>query len=92
MAQKEKEKKEEHLRSLAQKAREERAGIKSGAALSSGAAGKNTYCIVWVTVLVCFFVLICCVFFFFFQIEMTKLKKEIYSGWSDIKIELVSGI
>ena len=30
MAQKEKEKKEEHLRKLAQKAREERAGIKTG--------------------------------------------------------------
>lgn len=35
MAQKEKEKKEEHLRSLAQKAREERAGIKSGTAPSN---------------------------------------------------------
>lgn len=42
MAQKEKEKKEEHLRSLAQKAREERAGIKSGAA-PSGAGGKNLF-------------------------------------------------
>lgn len=33
LAQKEKEKKEDHLRQLAQKAREERAGIKSAAAL-----------------------------------------------------------
>jgi SNW domain-containing protein 1 len=37
IAQKEKEKKEDHLRQLAQKAREERAGIKSGAISSSGA-------------------------------------------------------
>lgn len=41
MAQKEKEKKEEHLRSLAQKAREERAGIKSGAAPSGGGGDRN---------------------------------------------------
>lgn len=33
LAQKEKEKKEDHLRQLAQKAREERAGLKSAAAL-----------------------------------------------------------
>lgn len=33
LAQKEKEKKEDHLRQLAQKAREERAGLKSSAAM-----------------------------------------------------------
>lgn len=35
LAQKEKEKKEDHLRQLAQKAREERAGLKSAATLGS---------------------------------------------------------
>lgn len=39
LAQKEKEKKEEHLRALAQKAREERAGIRTGAPLA-GNFGK----------------------------------------------------
>ncbi len=39
LAQKEKEKKEEHLRAIAQKAREERAGIRSGIPLATGNYG-----------------------------------------------------
>jgi SNW domain-containing protein 1 len=39
-AQKDKEKKEEHLRQLAQKAREERAGIKTQAAAGKHLVGK----------------------------------------------------
>jgi hypothetical protein len=40
LAQKEKEKKEEHLRQLAQKAREERAGIRTQAAAGKYRVGK----------------------------------------------------
>jgi SNW domain-containing protein 1 len=40
LAQKEKEKKEEHLRQLAQKAREERAGIRTQAAAGKFHIGK----------------------------------------------------
>jgi SNW domain-containing protein 1 len=40
LAQKEKEKKEEHLRQLAQKAREERAGIRTQAAAGKCHVGK----------------------------------------------------